>query len=314
MYDKILNKIGDYEKIVIHRHVQPDLDAYGSQLGLRELILDNFEGKKVYVVGDQSSLDFLGDMDVIEDDFYEGALAVILDVAGSDRVSDQRFKLAKETMVIDHHRNGTDFADHFFQDFDQIATCQILTNMAIQKGLRVSKEAATYLFAGLVTDSGRFLYPQTSTLTFKAAAFLAEKGARVQYVYENLYVEDLNFKKLKGYFINAFSTTEHNVAYMKNEHTLKDKYNVTTFTVSRGMVNQMSNITGIPIWANFTENDDGSILCELRSASESIVHIAKKYGGGGHALACGCTVHSWEATDSILSDLDSIAERIQSNG
>ena len=314
MYDKILEKISEYENIVIHRHVQPDLDAYGSQLGLRELIRDNFKGKTVYVVGDQSALDFLGDMDEVDDSFYTDALAIVVDVAGSDRVSDQRFKLAKETMVIDHHRNGTDFADHFFQDYDQIATCQMLVDMAMQKGLSVSEKAATYLFAGLVTDSGRFLYPQTSTLTFQAAAFLAEKGARVQYVYDNLYVEDLNFKKLKGHFINAFSVTKNNVAYMKNERTLKDDYNVTTFTVSRGMVNQMSGITGIPIWVNFTENEKGTILCELRSANESIVHIAKKYGGGGHALACGCSVHSWEETDRILSDLDKIAERIQSNG
>lgn len=313
MYDKILKKIQEYDKIVIHRHVQPDLDAYGSQFGLRQLIYDNFEGKTVHVVGDQSVLDFLGEMDPVDDDFYSGALAIVVDVAGKDRVSDSRFELAKETMVIDHHKNGTDFADYFFRDSDQIATCQILTDMAIQKDLNVSKEAATFLFAGLVTDSGRFFYPQTSTLTFKAAAFLVEKGADVQWVYRNLYVEDFNFKKLKGYFINNFDTTPHDVAYMKNDRSLKDTYNVSTFTVSRGMVNQMANITGIPIWVNFTEEDNGSILCELRSSEESIVHIARKYGGGGHALACGCTVHTWEDTDRILSDLDEIAERIQRN-
>lgn len=310
MYREILDRIQSYDTIVIHRHIQPDLDAYGSQFGLRELIRDNFEGKTVYVVGDDSDLDFLGSMDSIPDEVYEGALAIVVDVAGSDRVSDQRFKLAKETMVIDHHRNGTDFADHFHSDPDQIATSQILTDMAMQEKLSVSKEAATYLFAGLVTDSGRFLYPQTSTLTFKAATFLSERGARIQWVYENLYVEDMNFKKLKGYFINYFETTEHNVAYMKNDRRLKDRFDVSTFTVSRGMVNQMANISTIPIWANFTEDDEGRILCELRSKQESIVHVAKKFGGGGHALACGCTVHSWEETDKVLEELDRIAERL----
>jgi phosphoesterase RecJ-like protein len=313
MYDKILEIIQKYDKIVIHRHIQPDLDAYGSQLGLKQLILDNFGGKDVRVVGDRSVLDFLGSMDDVEDTFYNGALAIVTDVSGEDRVSDQRFKLANETMVIDHHRNDTDFADHFFRDFEQIATCQILTDMAMQKQLRVSPKAATYLFAGLVTDSGRFLYHQTNTLTFQSAAFLSEKGADVQWVYKNLYVEDLNFKKLKGHFINYFNTTKHNVAYMKNERSLKDKYDVTTFTVSRGMVNQMAHITGIPVWANFTEDDNGLIFCELRSSREPIDHIAKKYGGGGHALACGCTVRTWDETDMILSDLDIIAERIQSN-
>ena len=75
----------------------------------------------------------------------------------------------------------------------------------------------------------------------------------------------------------------------------------------------MAHITGIPVWANFTEDDNGLIFCELRSSREPIDHIAKKYGGGGHALACGCTVRTWDETDMILSDLDIIAERIQSN-
>ena len=310
MYREILDKIKAFDTIVIHRHIQPDLDAYGSQFGLREIIRDNFEGKTVYVVGEESSLDFLGAMDEISDDVYEGALAIVLDVAGSDRVSDQRFKLAKETMVIDHHRNGTDFADYFYSDPTQIATCQILTDMCMQEGLKVSKKAATYLFSGLVTDSGRFLYPQTSPLTFRAAAFLSEHGTDIQWVYDNLYQEDMNFKKLKGYFINHFEITENNVAYMKNDKRLKDRFKVTTFTISRGMVNQMANIRSVPFWVNFTENDEGEILCELRSKEAPIVHVAKKYGGGGHALACGCTVQAWEETDLILQDLDAMAERL----
>jgi len=91
---------------------------------------------------------------------------------------------------------------------------------------------------------------------------------------------------------------------MINTKDLKNQFNVTTFTVSRAMVNQMSNVKDVNIWANFTEDDDGSILVELRSAERSIVHIARKYGGGGHALACGCTLHSFEEVDLLLQDLD----------
>ena len=82
MYDKILEIIQKNDKIVIHRHIQPDLDAYGSQLGLKQLILDNFGGKDVRVVGDRSVLDFLGSMDDVEDTFYNGALAIVTDVSG----------------------------------------------------------------------------------------------------------------------------------------------------------------------------------------------------------------------------------------
>ncbi len=307
MYDPILRIIDAHDKIIIHRHKNPDLDALGSQAGLKALIEENFQGKTVKMVGDENNFRFLARMDEIDDSFYKDALAIVVDVAVKELVADDRYRLAKTTMVIDHHRNDTDFADHFFSFPDHIATAQILGDMAMQHNFNVSPDAATYLLGGIVTDSGRFLYPAVNETTFRVSAFLMEKGADLPYLYENLYTEDLKFKKLKGYFINHFETTKENVAYMKNTKDLKTKFDVDTFTISRGMVNQMRGIEGIPMWANFTEDDDGSILCELRSAEKSIVDIAKKYGGGGHDLACGCTVHDWDTTDKILADLDALA-------
>jgi phosphoesterase RecJ-like protein len=181
----------------------------------------------------------------------------------------------------------------------------------MQESLNISANTATALYSGLVTDSGRFMYPQTNEVTFLAAWFLAKNGARIQDIYDALYIEDLSFKKLKGHFINSFKTTSENVAYMKNTLDLKDEYGVTSFTISRGMVNQMSGIKGIPMWANFTEFEDGSIQCELRSKQIPIVDIAKKYGGGGHNLACGCTVQTWEKTDDILKDMDALLKENQ---
>ncbi len=314
MYRKIMEKIQAYDNIIIHRHIQPDLDALGSQIGLKEIIKDNYPEKTVHVVGDMTVFDFLGDMDEIPDSAFEGALSIVLDVAQKARVSDDRFRLAEETMVIDHHRTDTDFADNFISRPDYIATALIITEMCTENDLYVSEDAATCLFAGIVTDSGRFLYPSTDAFTFRMAAFLHDKGARIQEIYDSLYDEDLNLKRLKGYFINNFRTTDHHVAYMKNSRDLKERYDVSTFTVSRGMVNQMAGINGIPAWANFTEDDDGMIQCELRSKSVSIVDIAKKYGGGGHDLACGCTVESWELTDRILADLDARFERKETDG
>ena len=129
-----------------------------------------------------------------------------------------------------------------------------------------------------------------------------------------MYNESLSLKKLKGHFINQFKMTNKNVAYMKNYKELKDTFNVSTFAVSRGMVNQMAGINGVPMWVNFTEDDDGKILCELRSKEIIIVDIAKKYGGGGHALACGCTLNTWDQVDSVLDDLDRLIEKSEIDG
>jgi phosphoesterase RecJ-like protein len=76
------------------------------------------------------------------------------------------------------------------------------------------------------------------------------------------------------------------------------------------MVNQMSGIKEIPIWANFTEDvENNAIVCEFRSRGITIVDIAKKYGGGGHNNACGATVETWDEVDLIIKDLDERAKQ-----
>ena len=314
MTETILQLINDYDTIIIHRHKNPDLDALGSQHGLKGLIENNFTGKTVYVVGDDSELNFLGPMDTIDNDVYADALAIIVDVAVSTLVSDKRYQNAAHVLVIDHHRNDSDIQGTIYSEASHVAVCQLLGEMALKHNLTLDEKTATALFSGLVTDSGRFKYAGTNGLTFDVASFLVKHGADMRFVYDNLYTEKLSVKKLKGHFINQFSLTDKKVAYMKNPRELKKQFDVTTFTISRGMVNQMADIEGVPIWANFTEDDDGDIQCELRSKTLNIVDIAKKYGGGGHRNACGCTVKSWAITNQILHDLDALIERNEHDG
>jgi phosphoesterase RecJ-like protein len=314
MFNKIIELIDKYDKIIIHRHYNPDGDAYGSQMGLKRMLELTFKEKEIYAVGDVNTFSYLGDVDDIEDSVFEGALCIIVDVSVERLVSDKRFKLADHVLVIDHHLNPSDIADTLYNDSDTIACAQIVAEIGIDNNWIIDDIAATRMLTGIVTDSGRFVYPKTSAKTFEVAAHLISKGVNLDLIYERLYTETLEFKKLKGYFINNFKLTKNKVAYMKNDINVKDDFNVTTFTVSRAMVNQMSGIRGVDIWANFTETEDNEILCELRSKRDSIVHIARKYGGGGHALACGCTLNSFEEADLLLSDLDEFIESCEKNG
>ncbi len=308
MYSKIVNLIERYETIIIHRHSNPDGDAYGAQMGLKRILELNYPNKKIFAVGDVNNFSYLGEVDCISDDTFKGALSIIVDVAVERMISDKRFILADHRLVIDHHLNESDMADTEFNDSSAIACAQIIADLALTNDMKIDDIAATRLMAGIITDSGRFLYPKTSARTFEIASILLGIGADVRSIYEKLYTESLNFKKLRGYFINNFKTTKNKVAYMKNDLSIKEKYSVTTFTVSRAMVNQMAGIEGVEVWANFTQNEDNEILCELRSKKNSIVHIARKYGGGGHALACGCTLSSFDEADQVLHDLDLFVE------
>lgn len=298
----IKKKIEEYDTIIIHRHTNPDGDAMGSQLGLRRTLELNYPNKKIYAVGDTNVFSFLGEMDEISDSVYTNALAIITDVCVSHLISDDRYLLAKEVLVFDHHLNQPNIECLSHIDSSKIACAEMIAEIMFSFDYEMDALAATCFLAGIITDSGRFLYPNTLPDTFEITANLLRKGANLQWIYEKLYTEELNFKKLKGYFINNFNIYKDKIAYMKNEESVSTRFNVSTFTVSRAMVNQMSGIKGIDAWVNFTESTEG-IMVELRSKQIPVIDIAIQYGGGGHALACGCTLSSFDQVNLLLEDL-----------
>ena len=308
MINRLFNKIEEYNTIIIHRHNRPDLDAIGSQRGLALTLKENYPDKEIYIVGDMSDrYAFLGDMDVIEDSKYENALVIITDVSVAFMVSDDRYKLAKEVFIIDHHKNESDITDNWICDPTKIAACELITEMLLARGLTIPKDAATALFGGIVTDSGRFQYGETSGNTLRVSADLLDLGADKEYIYKNLYTELLSERQMKNWFAARFETTKNGVAYLKNGPEVFEKFNVDFFNISRGMVGVMAGIKEIPIWCNFTyDAQNNKIVGEFRSRDNSIVHIAKKYGGGGHDMACGASLSSWEEVDAVIKDFDDL--------
>lgn len=311
MIKELLQAIDKYNTIIIHRHSRPDLDALGSQRGLALAIKEKYPKKNVYMVGDMSDrYSFLGQMDEISDDKYNDALSIICDVAVSKMVSDDRYTLAKEVYVIDHHTNLSDIENaKLIIDPSYSACAEEIAEILYDNGFAVSPSSATALYGGIVTDSGRFQYSSTTSRTFKIAAKLLESGADMQFIYDNIYVDDLASKRMKNYFANKFELTENNVAYLKNDVDVFEKFPVDFFTISRGMVGVMAGIREISIWCNFTiDTVNNKIIGEFRSRGIKIVDIAKKYGGGGHDEACGATLDSWEMVDSILKEFDTLAK------
>ena len=318
---EILKKIKEYKKIIIHRHSNPDLDALGSQIGLKETLQHNFPDKEVYAVGDMNRFTFLGDMDVVSDETFKDALCIICDVAVSSMISDYRYFDAKEVIVIDHHQNDTNLSlsDKEFTlplyryvDTTSSACCAIVADMIKEWGLNLPAHAATALYSGIITDSGRFQYGNNLANLFRTSAYLVDNGAEPQFVYRNLYVESLENRIMKNYFQSKMLLTKNNVAYMFNDKDVFEKFPVDTFTVSRGMVNLMAGIDKVKIWANFTyDRETGKVICEFRSRDVVIVDIAKKYGGGGHACACGATIDNFDVAYEVLNDFDKLLEETE---
>jgi len=308
MFEQLIQVIQRHDTIILHRHTNPDGDALGSQLGLKHLILDNFPGKTVYAVGDGAGrYGFMADsvMDEISDAAYENALAVILDCGARHLISDDRYTLAGELARIDHHVFCEQIAPVEVIDHTSESCCGLVADMAMECGWNVSLTAATLLYTGMVTDSGRFRYDATNARTFQRAAFLMQQPIDFNELYRCLYAADFEQMKLRAQFTLKIQFTPRNVAYIYTTREEMEQLNADTFTISRGMVNVMADIKGVDSWVNFTETDKG-VLCELRSGKYNINPIAARHGGGGHAKASGATLRDRQEALEVLAELDEL--------
>lgn len=311
MFESILAYIKEYDTIIIHRHNNPDGDALGSQIGLKLILKENFPDKRVYVVGDWSNrYGFMmadSPMDTIADETYQGALAIVLDTSAKALISDTRYTLAAKTARLDHHIFCEEISEVEVIDTSFESCCGLVAAFARESGLRLTSAAAKALFTGMVTDSGRFRYDSVTAKTFSLASFLTEQEFDTGDVYRNLYADDFSFIQLRARFVLKVQFTDKKVGYIYTTREEAESYGVDTFTISRGMVNVMSDVRGVDIWVNFTETADG-VLCEIRSSRYNINGIAKKYGGGGHAKASGATLKDHEEAMALLSDLNDLIE------
>ena len=308
MFTELLERIKEYNTIIIHRHSNPDGDALGSQIGLKNIINENFPEKTVYAVGDMTArYSFMegSTMDIIDDSVYDNALAIVLDTSASSLISDDRYKKAKATARMDHHIFCEKICDVEVTDTSYESCCGLITEFAIATGLKLNPLAAKSLYTGMVTDSGRFRYDSTTSNTFRLASRLLEEKFDTGEIYAGLYADDFEHVKLRAQFVLKIRFTECNVGYIYTEKEEAESYGVSTFTISRGMVGTMGDLRGVDIWVNFTETDEG-VLAELRSSKYNINPIAVKYGGGGHQKASGATLKNRDEAMAMLEDLNEI--------
>lgn len=311
MISKAFDAIKNHDVIIIHRHSNPDGDAMGSQLGLKHVLQTNFPDKKIYAVGDSAGrFSFMEDsvMDEINDEFYEGALAIVLDTSAKSLISDDRYTLAEQTLRIDHHIFVEDIADIDIDDTSFESCCGLVTYLVREWGLEVDSKAAKALYTGIVTDSGRFYYDSTSPRTFDLASFLLSKGFNTAEIYSNLYVDTYENVRKRAEFVLSIKFSKNNVAYSYSDKERVAKLGMEAQSVSRGFVNTMGDLKGVDAWVNFTECEQG-VLCEIRSKNLNINQIAVAHGGGGHLKASGATLKDRQEAMQVLDELDALVEK-----
>ena len=308
---RIISAIKRYDRIAIFRHIMPDYDALGSQMGLYTWIKDNFPKKEVIVLGDNHvtfTPRLFPEMDRVNDSWFkEPFLAIIVDVGNVSRIADPRFKKSKFKVKIDHHPETEFWAKASITDTTTAAASEIIANILLsQKGMKMSKEAASYLYIALVGDSGRFQYSSTTTHTFAVAEELLASGIELSKVYQKMYVKQLDDLKVTAYILNHFSVSPYGVAYYVLDKDIQKELKITT---ERGKenVNLFSNIDGINAWCSITEDPkDNCWRVSLRSKEKAINGVATMFEGGGHAQASGAKLNTLDDLPRMIEELDKL--------
>jgi len=313
----ILEKIKQYDRIVIFRHKRPDGDAVGSTKGLREILRISFPEKDIRLINCDYSeyVAFLGSEDEQQpDEFYESALALVLDTGTAARISNPKYALCREVIKIDHHIDVAPYGDVMWIEEERSSTCEMIAKFydVLRDELKINKEAATYLYTGMVTDSGRFRYRDVSGETLRLAGMLLDLGVDTDIIYANLYMDPFEELGFKSYILGKIKLTENGVAYMLVNKAMQEKFGM-SFEQASACVSYMDSIRDSLIWLAFIESDDGSIRVRLRSRFVTVSELAEKYGGGGHACAAGATVKDKKEMKRLLSEADALLRNYKEN-
>lgn len=307
MEKKLLKKIKEYDNIIIAKHTFPDWDAQGSAMGMKEIILDNFNNKNVYIVGDMvNGIEKFINED-LTDVIIKKSLLITVDVANKERVDFDKIDLCKEIFKIDHHLIVDSFGDYELVYENDIACTQVITLWANNLNLKISREAAKWLYFGLITDSNRFMFKNTNTRSFQAAQILIESGIDITEIYDKLYLRSFDVLK---WHADAFRKIkiekDFPIAHIVIEQSDFDSNNL-TIEQTKSVLSILSGIKEIEIWfIAYIDPTSMQAKVSLRSRKYNINQIAKLYNGGGHLLASGAKLESLDQIPDLLKSLKSL--------
>jgi len=310
IFKQIYKQIKKYNKIIIARHIGADPDALGSTLGLKEVILNTFPNKEVYVVGTPAAKHkYIGLLDKFTDDMYEDSLLIVLDTPNINRIDGVDINRFEYKIKIDHHPFIEKYADIELIDDTSSSASQLVAELIVNTKLKLNKETAEKLFIGIVGDTNRFMYYYTTPKTFDLVSYLiGETNLDFTPLYENMYIRSLHDLRFQSYIINNLILTEDGFGYIKLEKDILDEYGIDASTATN-IVNSLTYIDNMYSWAIFAyDKSNDNIRGSIRSRGPIINDVASKYNGGGHIYASGVRVKDFDITDELIEDLNKVCK------
>jgi len=304
MYKRFLNKIKEFDKIVIYRHQRPDGDAMFSSLAIYTFLKDNFKDKKIKMAGFED-YDLISKRHKVSDNFISDSLAIVVDTSRSDRIDDIRAMNSKFIVKIDHHPVVDNYGDINIVDVKCAAACEVIADILLSdvfKHYKFSNKFYEYLYCGIATDTINFKTTSTTAKTLHTASILADRAnLQISKLVEFLFDKDIDdfYKTTK---IRSYFKTDKKMAYiLLNDKDLKN-INIEA-NEAKNHIDIMSNLKNINIWVFIVESEKLYDVSVRSKRGYVINKICQKYGGGGHANASGIKGIEYKQVKLLLKEL-----------
>ncbi len=301
---QLFESIKRAKQVALFCHANPDPDAYGSVFALKEIC--NKLGTDAKVFAFKNPKGYLDDIFPLEElqtdfDYTKFDLVIVCDfhiLSRTDKPFIEGIEKSKNVVVIDHHQilpNEVVVSGKKIIKADKAANCQLVCDLLQTAKIKPSAQCATYLWAGLIGDTGRFLHSNLSEDVLKTAIFLMKSGAEVQKVYDAMYRKTTRKQlRLRKDYIDKMTFLENDqIAYVI--YTLKDlkRLGIDKEDVKK-YVGDMIAVEGVVGSFLAIEYSKNHYKLSMRTSGLNAFSVAEKMGGGGHICAAGFEIDCTE--------------------
>jgi len=302
-HEEVLAELRGSEKMLLTTHENPDGDALGSLIAMHAILEQLGKDSLMYMSPDEfplpseyRSFKFDGLVESPPEDVLERTI-VFLDCGNIDRMPMEFLKQdGLRVLNIDHHHDNTHFGTVNLVVGDASCTAEIVFGLARELGAEITEPIADALYVGVVTDTGRFMYENTTPEAHEMAAKLIRAGVEPDGVYRRLY-EGLPYSRLQLLRRALNSLERHDDGAITVAHLTKRDFEETGAqeTDSEGIVDHMRSVEGTAVAVLVREllaaEREGLRKVSLRATDGrvDVSAIARTMGGGGHRQAAGFT-------------------------
>lgn len=307
------------EKLIVTAHETPDGDAIGSEcamhrallvMGKRAIILNSDPTPRKFMFLDpDSSVCVLQDEEQVPSDVETYALLMLdtNDIHNIGSVASLVLPRVREYFIIDHHENEEDVLTGNLILKSASSTAEIVYQLLHELGVEIDFPMAEALYTGIIYDTGSFIYPKTTAITFDIARDLVQKGVQPNSVYTHVYESNsVSALLLQSKVLSTLELAlgNHVAVLTMSKEMIRDSG--ANYEEADGLINIPLRSEDVRVSIFFKENMEGLLRCSLRSKGViDVAEIAQMFGGGGHRTAAGfkCRISMEKTKKALLEKL-----------